>query len=169
VRIAFSLVPQSPDLEKSASGVDVVLEAGLDALVHELHALLRQAAGLDPDAAGSPLYVEQTPLSQRQTLADSGIRDGCVVGIGGVAPAAAIPPPGTTQVRVVNGLETGTIFQVSKGSVLVGRFPAAAVGAGRRSRHTKRPRPGPTASRQSRSWPWCGSRCRGQIGPWQRQ
>jgi len=100
---------------------------------HRVADLAAALARLGSDSAWIPgardpavppeLWAGGARLDPAAPLDRSGIRDGCLLGLGGRAPRASIPPPpgGLAEIRVVAGPDAGLVAPVGAGDVTIAR------------------------------------------------
>jgi len=127
----------SPATRRSA---DIVLDADPSTPVAAVAAGLERFArgddrgrvggGGDGAEAAVALYVDGRRLWRRQTLAESPIRDGCVISLGSPAGCVVPPPAGLVDVLVTGGPDAGAIHRIGPGRADIGGGPTAAIGIG---------------------------------------
>ena len=103
----------------------VVVEATADTPLAEVARSIAAAVGADPSV---DLYVGERRLERSATLADAGLHDGAVVGLGG--PCAGPPDPyvsALVEVHAVSGAGAGLVFPMVLGSYPVGSAPWCAI------------------------------------------
>ena len=83
----------------------------------------RRAAG----AAGGGLYVNFQWIAPQLTLAESPIRDGSVISLGGPEGCVMPEPTGLVEIRVTGGPGTGSIHRLAAGEADIGGGTATAV------------------------------------------
>ena len=83
-----------------------------------------RAAGLDGHAA---VFVDGRPVNPRLTLAESPLREGCVVSLGD--PAGCVPPEpaGIVEIRAAGGPAAGSVHRLNVGQAEIGRSPLAHI------------------------------------------
>jgi S-DNA-T family DNA segregation ATPase FtsK/SpoIIIE len=76
---------------------------------------------------GHVLYVDGRPVNPHLTLAESPIREGCVVSIGD--PSGCLPPEpaGIIEIRVAGGPAAGSVHRLALGQAGIGKGPLAHV------------------------------------------
>jgi S-DNA-T family DNA segregation ATPase FtsK/SpoIIIE len=94
--------------------VDVDGDTRVDTFARTLEELLRDSAGRGVAAAA--LYVDSRPLNPADTVAQSALRMGALVGLDGPADDTHGEPAGLVEVRVVGGPSVGTVFRLGVGS-----------------------------------------------------
>src|SRR5262245_54714254 len=83
-----------------------------------------RAATADGHAA---VFVDGRPVNPRLTLAESPLREGCVVSIGD--PRGCVPPEptGVVEIRAAGGPAAGTVHRLNVGQAEIGRSPLAHI------------------------------------------
>jgi DNA segregation ATPase FtsK/SpoIIIE, S-DNA-T family len=84
-------------------------------------------AGHGAGTAGGAVFVDGRPVNPRVTLAESPLREGCVVSLGD--PAGCVPPEptGIVEIRVAGGPAAGTVHRLNVGRAEIGRSPLAHI------------------------------------------
>ncbi|MFI7601907.1 FtsK/SpoIIIE domain-containing protein [Actinoplanes sp. NPDC049681] len=103
---------------RDSTDVLVTADAGnrIGELAQELQALLRDAA----ERTAATLYVNGRPVDAGLTLAESPLREGAVVGLGGPAGEPDAGPAGLLEVRVTGGPAIGSVRTVGAGAGALG-------------------------------------------------
>ncbi|HEX4094123.1 MAG TPA: hypothetical protein VHZ33_35865 [Trebonia sp.] len=83
-----------------------------------------------PGAAAGALYVDGQRIWQRLTLAESPIRDGCVISLGSPDGCVVPSPVGVVDILVAGGPDAGVIHRIRPGRADVGSGAAASVRIG---------------------------------------
>jgi DNA segregation ATPase FtsK/SpoIIIE, S-DNA-T family len=73
------------------------------------------------------VFVDGRPVNPRLTLAESPLREGCVVSLGD--PAGSVPPEptGIVEIRAAGGPGAGTVHRLNVGQAEIGRSPLAHI------------------------------------------
>ena len=106
------------------------IAAGLAGLAGGAADSLRSAAGpgVTPGAAaGAALFVDGYPVSPRLALAESPIRQGCVVSLGDPSGCPPAEPAGIVELRVAGGPAAGMVHGLSPGRAGIGSGPRADI------------------------------------------
>jgi S-DNA-T family DNA segregation ATPase FtsK/SpoIIIE len=74
-----------------------------------------------------PAYVDGVLLDTAVTVAESRLRDGCVVSFGGPAGCVPSEPPGVVELRIVGGTDAGLVHRLAPGEYDVGAAADCAV------------------------------------------
>ncbi|MGW9348866.1 DNA segregation ATPase FtsK/SpoIIIE, S-DNA-T family [Nocardiopsis flavescens] len=108
--------------------LDVLVDADPGSTVRRLAETVDPMVRTLPRTPGRDvaLYLGDRPVDPDASLADAGLLDGSVVGVGGPAPAAG-EPPGVVEVRVVSGPDAGRIVRLDPGDYVVGDDEAAVL------------------------------------------
>jgi DNA segregation ATPase FtsK/SpoIIIE, S-DNA-T family len=81
-----------------------------------------------PGSAQPPaLYVRGRQVDPAQRVADSPLRNGVLVGVGGCLPDVLAEPGGVVEVRTVSGRGAGQVDRLAPGRYLVGPGPGCAI------------------------------------------
>ncbi len=144
MRLALTVV--SPAARRQA---DVLLEAHpatpvatvAEQLDRFLHAGLATSAGAGPDASDPPgagpgghvlafpgprspapiaLYVDQALVPPAQVLAESQIRQGCVISLGDASGCLSPEPAGVVEIQVAGGPAAGSVHRLTLGEADIG-------------------------------------------------
>ncbi|MEV2274741.1 FtsK/SpoIIIE domain-containing protein [Nocardiopsis sp. NPDC049922] len=131
MRLLFTATPATgpsghgPDgsapVASSALRLDVLVDADPGATVHQLAEVIDPVVRTVPRAPGQevPLFVGDRPLAPGTTLAEAGVLDGSVIGVGAPAEVKG-EPPGVVEVRVVSGPDAGRVARLDPGDYVVG-------------------------------------------------
>ena len=121
--------------------VNVVIDADPATVVGQIAAGLARAAGVragDGTVAqltgrardgrdGTALFVDGRPVSPRLALAESPLRQGCVVSVGDPPVCPPGGPAGIAEVRVAGGPAAGLVHVLGAGRVDIGSGPGAGI------------------------------------------
>jgi S-DNA-T family DNA segregation ATPase FtsK/SpoIIIE len=73
------------------------------------------------------VFVDGRPVNPRLTLAESPLREGCVVSLGDAAGCVPPEPTGVVEIRVAGGPAAGTVHRLTVGQADIGRGPLAHI------------------------------------------
>src|SRR6266702_2145710 len=73
------------------------------------------------------VFVGGRPVSPQLTLAESPLREGCVVSLGDAAGCVPPEPTGIVEIRVAGGPAAGTVHRLNVGQADIGRGPLAHI------------------------------------------
>jgi S-DNA-T family DNA segregation ATPase FtsK/SpoIIIE len=85
------------------------------------------ATGSAPGHAGPPVYVNYRRVDPELALADSEIKDGCVVSLGDASGCLRPEPAGILEIRVVGGPAAGTVHRLTLGEAGIGSGDGAHI------------------------------------------
>ncbi|WP_017544246.1 FtsK/SpoIIIE domain-containing protein [Nocardiopsis prasina] len=108
--------------------LDMLVDADPSATVRQLTEVVDPVVRTMPRVDGQevPLYVGDRRVDPSVSLADAGILDGSVIGVGGPAEVKA-EPPGVVEVRVVSGPDAGRVVRLDPGDYVVGDHESAVL------------------------------------------
>lgn len=108
--------------------LDMLVDADPSATVRQLTEVVDPVVRTMPRVDGRevPLYVGDRRVDPSVSLADAGILDGSVIGVGGPAEVKA-EPPGVVEVRVVSGPDAGRVVRLDPGDYVVGDHESAVL------------------------------------------
>ncbi len=124
----FSPGDQSPFTLTTIPRVDVVVDASPGATVQQLTEALDPLVRMSPRTPGEPvpLYLGPRRVEEYTPLAEAGLHDGAVVGVGGPVEVQE-EPPGVTEFRVVSGAGAGHVHRVDVGDHVIGESDASVL------------------------------------------
>ncbi|WP_232071471.1 FtsK/SpoIIIE domain-containing protein [Phytohabitans flavus] len=105
--------------------VEAAAEATVDSVARELGRLVRGGSG--PDGVPPVMYVDGRPVDPRLPVAAAPLREGTVVSLDDPAGCPPPEPAGTVELRVTGGPQSGTVYRLGPGDVVVGAGPAAGI------------------------------------------
>ncbi|GAB2513058.1 FtsK/SpoIIIE domain-containing protein [Nocardiopsis aegyptia] len=138
MRLLFTATPatgpavNAPDgsgpVASSPLRLDMLVDADPSATVRQLADVVDPMVRTLPrtDGRSVPLYVGDQRIDPATSLADAGILDGAVIGVGGPAEVKD-EPPGVAEVRVVSGADAGRVARLDPGDYLVGDHESAVL------------------------------------------
>ena len=101
--------------------VDVIVDADPGATTQQLSGAVDPLVRLAPRAPGEqvPLFLGDQIIAAQTPLAEAGLYDGAVVGVGGPVDVGE-EPPGVVEIRVVSGESAGRVHRVDPGDHTIG-------------------------------------------------
>ena len=119
----------SDELARVVGGVtEPLLAAGAGGGARVLHFPgPRPQPGMAVPGGHAAVFVDGRPVNPQLTLAESPLREGCVVSIGD--PAGCVPPEptGVVEIRVAGGPAAGGVHRLTVGQADIGRGPLARI------------------------------------------
>jgi len=89
--------------------------------------LAMSGPAVKPESRAIPLYLDYQRVAPDLTIADSPLRDGSVVSLGGPEGCLYPEPTGLIEIRVAGGPAAGTVHRLSLGEASIGSGPGAGI------------------------------------------
>ncbi|GHD29610.1 FtsK/SpoIIIE domain-containing protein [Nocardiopsis kunsanensis] len=127
MRLLFTISPAAapgrelPVDPKAVPRLEVIVDTDPGSTVRQLSHVLDPLVRLVPRSPGEevPLYAGENRIDPQTPVADAGLVDGAVVGVGGPVSESS-DPPGVVEIRVVSGDRAGVVLRLDPGDYVLG-------------------------------------------------